>query len=303
MIQEDTIFNAKNAGFFECKICDFKCSKNSNYQSHLLTPKHKKRTKDTKKMPKNAENAENEKLYSCSCGSAYKFHSGLWRHKQKCMDNHQNNQTNQIITTEMSDKELILMLVKQNGDFLEIMKNGIYNNNSHNINNNSHNKTFNLNLFLNETCKDAMNLTDFIDSIKLQLSDLESVGELGYVEGISNIIVKSLKALDVTKRPVHCSDSKREIIYIKDEDKWEKEGEEKNKLKQAIKSIAHKNIILIPEFRKKYPDCGTSTSKRSDQYNKIIIESMGGSGNNDAEKEEKIIKKIAKETIIDKKVY
>jgi hypothetical protein len=157
-----------------------------------------------------------------------------------------------------------------------------------------------LNVFLNEHCKDAMNITDFVDSLKIQLSDLESVGKLGFVEGISNIIVKNLKALEVHKRPVHCSDSKREVMYIKDEDKWEKENEEKNKLRKVIKKIANKNSRLLPAFKEKYPDCGKSDSKFSDQYNKLIVEAMGGPGDNDYEKEDKIIKKIAKEVTIDK---
>ena len=168
---------------------------------------------------------------------------------------------------------------------------------------NSHNKTFNLNVFLNEYCKDAMNITDFVDSLKLQLVDLENVGKLGFVEGISNIIVKNLKALDVHKRPVHCSDSKREIMYIKDEDKWEKENEENNKIKKVIKKIAYKNQRLLPEFKKEHPDCGNYHSKYSDQYNKIVVESLGGSGDNDDEKEDKIIKNLAKQVIIDKDKY
>ena len=173
----------------------------------------------------------------------------------------------------------------------------IINNNNGNINSN---KTFNLNVFLNEQCKDAMNIMDFVDSLKLQLSDLENVGKHGFVEGISNIIVKNLKALDVHKRPVHCCDSKREVMYVKDENKWEKENDEKLKLRKVIKHIAHKNSKLIPEFRAKYPDCGKSDSVKSDQYNKLVIEAMGGTGDNDNEKENKIIKKIAKEVIIDK---
>jgi hypothetical protein len=145
-----------------------------------------------------------------------------------------------------------------------------------------------------------MNIMDFVDSLKIQLSDLENVGKLGFVDGISNIIVKNLKALDVNKRPVHCSDKKREIMYIKDEDKWEKENEDKNKLRKAIKHIAHKNTKMLPQFKAKYPDCIRSESNKSDQYNKLIIESMGGYGDNDKEKENKIMKKIAKEVIIDK---
>jgi hypothetical protein len=145
-----------------------------------------------------------------------------------------------------------------------------------------------------------MNIMDFVDSIKLQLSDLESVGQLGYVEGISNIIVKKLNSLDETKRPVHCADSKREVMYVKDENKWEKENENKQKLRKAIKRVASKNSRLIPEFKEVHPDCIKSSSPYSDQYNKLIIEAMGGSGDNDLEKENKIIRNIAKNVIIDK---
>jgi len=173
------------------------------------------------------------------------------------------------------------------------------NNNSFN-HTNSHNKTFNLQFFLNETCKDAMNIMDFVESVKLKLSDLEKVGEIGYVDGISNIIVENLNALDETKRPVHCTDTKREVLYIKDDNKWEKEDEDKNKMRKVIKKIAYKNQRLLPEFKKEHPDCGKYHSKYSDQYNKLIVESMGGSGNNDLEKEDKIIKKIAKEVTINK---
>ena len=201
------------------------------------------------------------------------------------------------------------MILKQNQEVLqqnselqiqlmEVIKTG-----THNINNtNSHNKTFNLQLFLNETCKDAMNIMDFVDSVKLQLSDLEKVAELGFVNGISNIIIKKLKDMDVTKRPLHCTDSKREIIYIKDENKWEKEIEDNKKIRKAIKHIAYKNSKNIPLFKDKYPDCIKSFSNKSDQYNKIIIEAMGGSGNEDKENENKIIKKIAKEVTIDKEI-
>jgi hypothetical protein len=134
----------------------------------------------------------------------------------------------------------------------------------------------------------------------LQLSDLINVGESGYIEGISNIIVKNLNALDVTARPIHCMDKKRETMYIKDEDKWEKDDANKAKMHKMVRKVANKNINLIQDYRDKYPDCMKSTSKYSDQFNKIIIESMGGSGDNDFEKEEKIIKKVAKEVVIDK---
>jgi hypothetical protein len=177
----------------------------------------------------------------------------------------------------------------------------INNINQNNINQtNSHNKTFNLQFFLNETCKDAMNISEFIENISLQLADLENIGKVGYVEGISNIIIKNLKALDVEKRPVHCSDIKREIMYVKDDDKWEKEPEEKQKIKQVISRVVSKNLGLLPAFQKKYPDYLKPDSKKSDEYNQIIMETMGGQHGNGDKNKEKIIRKIAREVVIDK---
>jgi len=243
--------------------------------------------------------------FICECGNEYKHRQGLWKHKKKCDE--KKSQTASEPNSQSSDikmlTNMVMDVVKQNQELTNKIVDICKNTSSTNISNssiNSHNKTFNLNVFLNEQCKDAMNIMDFVDSLKLQLADLEAVGKLGYVEGISNIIVKNLNALDVHKRPVHCSDSKREVMYIKDEDKWEKENEEKNKLRKVIKKIANKNSRLLPAFKEKYPDCGKSDSKFSDQYNKLIVEAMGGPGDNDCEKEDKIIKKIAKEVTIDK---
>ena len=275
---------------FYCECCDYECSKKSSWCQHLLTLKHQKAN--------NGLMQANEK-YTCeNCGVNFKHKSSFCRHKKKCKESIK-------FDDEISNKDLIIMLLKQNSQLIEqnveLTKNGITNtNNSHNTNTNSHNKTFNLQFFLNETCKDAMNIMDFVNSIQLQLSDLESVGKLGFVEGISNIITTNLKALDVTQRPVHCTDNKRETIYVKDENKWEKEDEQKNKIRKAIKKIATKNLCLLPKFKEAHPDCNRSSSKYSDQYNKIIIEACGGSGNNDTEKEDKIIRNIAKTVTINK---
>jgi Txe/YoeB family toxin of Txe-Axe toxin-antitoxin module len=182
---------------------------------------------------------------------------------------------------------------------MEVIKNGIVNNSHNTTNTNSHNKAFNLNFFLNETCKEAMNIGDFVDSLKLQLSDLENVGEAGYIEGISNIIVKNLKEMDITKRPVHCTDKKRETVYIKDNDKWEKD-EDRSKMHKLIKKVAFKNANMFAKFREVHPDCTAYHSKFGDQYHKIVYESMGGKGDNDFEKNERIIKNILKEVTIDK---
>jgi hypothetical protein len=287
-----TNFTPNYASKFNCINCDFKSSKKTDYERHLSTQKHKNNVLTTD------DNQKNEKKYICDlCEKEYTDRAGLWRHKKKCVE-----QPLTISENMTADKDLIMMLVKQNTELMEILKNGTNNNNqSHNTN--SLNKTFNLQFFLNETCKDAMNIMDFVDSIQLQLSDLEKVGEIGYVEGISNIITSKLKSLDVTQRPIHCTDKKREVLYIKDEDKWEKEDEQKKKVRKAIKRVASKNIQLIPKFKETHPDCVKAASRFSDQYNKMIIESMGGSGDNDLEKEDKIIKKISNVITIDKEQY
>ena len=286
---------------FYCKNCDYGTSKKSSYDDHLLSAKHQKRrigdvlvTNGNTILPKICSSK-----FTCeNCNKEYASRNGLWKHSKNC---------NLIESTtqkdEPSDKELMLALIKDNSELknmiMEVIKNGINNNNNNTTHTNSHNKAFNLNFFLNETCKDAMNIMDFVDSIKLQLSDLEGVGELGYIEGISNIIVKNLKELDVTQRPVHCTDKKRETMYVKDENKWEKD-EEKQKLHKVVRKVTCKNQNLISKFKEIHPDYNKYHSKFSDQYNKIIVESMGGPGDNDFEKEEKIIKNISKQVFIEK---
>jgi hypothetical protein len=276
---------------FYCDTCDYGCSKKFCWTQHLSTSKHTKAKSELMKA--------NEKYECEKCTKTFKHQSSYSRHKKKCSD------INSIeIEDDKSDKDLIMMLIKQNTKLIEqnaeLVKNGTHNTNSNNTN--SLNKTFNLQFFLNETCKDAMNIMDFVDSIKLQLTDLENVGKIGYVEGISNIITTNLNLLDETQRPIHCTDNKREVLYVKDENKWEKENENKHKIRKAIKKIAYKNTKMLKDFKDKHPDCEKSNSKYSDQYNKIIVEAFGGSGNNDIEKENKIIKKISNVTTIDKSI-
>jgi hypothetical protein len=287
-----TIKSPKISKNFYCEKCDYICCKNSEYTKHTMTAKHQILQNPTS----NPTSKISEKIYSCTCGKIYKHSSTLYAHRKKC-DIYNNSAIHNTQTDVLNgtDKDLIMMLVKQNSELLEVIKNGTNNNTI-----NSHNKTFNLQFFLNETCKDAMNIMDFVDSIKLQLTDLEKVGKIGYVEGISNIIVKNLNSLDENKRPVHCTDSKREVMYVKDENKWEKEDENKQKLRKVIKHITHKNSKLLNEFKAQHPDCNKSDSKYSDQYNKLVIEAMGGKGDNDLEKENKIIKNIAKGVVIEK---
>jgi len=300
---------------FYCQKCDYRTCKKSSYNDHLLSAKHIKPHNgdavgdngDTK----SAEILPSKKLFVCEgCNKSYLSRNGLWKHKKNCkIDANVDTEENIVLsTTEISEKDLIMLIVKQNTELIkennefknmmmEVIKNGTHNNN--NNTNNSHNKAFNLQFFLNETCKDAMNITDFVESIKLQLSDLENVAEVGYIEGISNIIVKNLKKLDVTQRPVHCTDKKRETMYVKDEDTWEKD-EENKQMHKVVKKVTDKNARLILKYKEAHPDCMTYHSRFNDKYNKIIVESMGGSGNNMFEKEEKIIAKVSKEVTVDK---
>jgi hypothetical protein len=299
MKQNETNLGLKSPINYICEFCDFKSFQKSKYNRHLSTLKHEKRTNETNLKQ------DLDKKSQCFCGKSFTSRTTMWRHKKKCTETNftlNENKINLNENSEIPDKELIMMLIKQNSELVEVLKNGTHTtSNSHN-NINSLNKTFNLQFFLNETCKDAMNIMDFVDSIKLQLSDLENVGKIGYVEGISSIIDSNLKALDVTQRPIHCTDKKREVLYIKDEDKWEKENDNKTIIRKAIKHISNKNTKLIPIFREKHPDCNKSISKYSDQYNKLIIEAMGGYGDNDLEKEDKIIKNISKNVTIDKEI-
>jgi hypothetical protein len=312
---------AKLCSKYYCEKCDYTTSKKSSFDKHIESKKHQKGVLTTLDNDLDAKLCS--KKYSCkNCKKIFNDRAGLWRHNKKCIipengPNIDNPTPSELNVEKVEIFDLVKYLMKENGELknmmmdqqnkmmeqqnmmIKVMENGTNNTTNNTINTNSHNKAFNLNFFLNETCKDAMNIMDFVESIQLQLSDLEKVGELGYVEGISNIIVKNLKEMDVTQRPVHCTDKKRETIYIKDENKWEKD-DEKNKIRKMIKRVASKNQRLLLKFKEMHPDCIKYHSKYSDQYNKLIVESMGGSGNNDLEKEDKIIRNIAKSVVVDK---
>jgi hypothetical protein len=314
-----TILVPKKAEKFRCLCCDFNTSRFSQYQRHLDTEKHKRlqnTTNTTKKFQKvpNLEVEKTEKNYECeNCHKKYLHHSSLWKHKQNCNEYNLETEKKEPSTIAGLDANFLKFVLENNTEnikniVMEVCKQIQPNNNMNNSYNttqthtNSHNKTFNLQIFLNETCKDAMNLTDFINSIDLQLSDLESVGKLGFVNGISNILIKNLNAMDVTMRPVHCSDTKREVMYVKEDGKWEKDEEDNAKLRKAIKRLAFNNSKLLPVYRKKYPDSENPLSTKSDKYNKLVIEAYGGK-QDDIINENKIIKNIVKQTGIDKEHF
>lgn len=309
----DDLENPKKPIGYVCHCCCFKTGNKKDFLRHQMTRKHLKRMNGLWK--EDDFTPQNPKTYCCPCGKIYKYNQGLWKHQQKCYifkENtfeHANNSKPPSLSSESDIKiltNIVLDVVKQNQELtnkiVDICKSGLNNfqTNILNSNINSHNKTFNLHFFLNETCKNAMNITDFVNSLQLQLSDLENVGKLGYIDGISSIIVKNLNALDETTRPIHCTDKKRETFYIKDEDKWEKDDEEKKQIKKVINNVAYKNEQLLTLFKELHPDCNFCESKYADQYSKLVIESMGGIGSNEIEKNDKIIKNIAKEVTISK---
>lgn len=315
----------KSSEVYVCQNCDYSTSRRSQFDRHLLTAKHqnvdnvdknvdKKVPKSSKKLASEMD-AEGEK-YQCLCGKLYKHRQSLSLHKKKCDVNVEDAGTtikeyNQKITTTLvmelikQNKSLQEMLCEQHNKMVEIVKdNKSIMTTTNNTNNTTNNNHFNLNLFLNETCKDAINMTDFIDSLNVKLKDLEYTAKTSYAEGISKIFINGLISLNVPDRPIHCSDFKRDIIYIKDDNIWEKDDEHKTKLTKAIKLVGHKNMKQISEWQKVYPEYNDPESKQNDNYMKMLCNAMSGSTKEEAEKNyEKIIKNIVKEVVIDKDIF
>jgi hypothetical protein len=295
---------------FYCKICDYGTCKKSSYDDHLLSAKHFKRQKGNDLETNGNSDAEfmtksSSSKYTCeNCDKEFKTRSGLWKHKKIC-----NYQMNEHFGT--TDKELMMQILKDNSELkniiFKVVESGLVNN-SHNTTNNSnntncHNKAFNLNFFLNETCKDALNMSDFIKLIQPSFDDLENTGRKGYVEGITDLILKNLRALDQSKRPIHCSDLKRSTLYIRENNHWGKEDEDKPILTNAIKAIAHQNIKKIHAWTEKYPDCRDPESKKNNMYLKIVSNSMcGGTEEETKTNLNNIIRNIVKEVTIDKQI-
>ncbi len=316
---------SNNVNKYSCDICDYMCCNKTNYEKHLLTRKHRNAYECLQN-----NNIKFQKKYTCNmCDKEYDFRQSLYRHKKICKEFklHETANVNDLSNNNISNVEvsyltnLVLEVVKnntelqkhtneiqkqnyelqkQNQEFqkqvLEICKNNkntVINSNS---NNNSHNKTFNLQLFLNEECKDAMNMSEFINSIQLKVSDIENIGKLGYVEGVSNIIIKQLNDTDINKRPVHCSDAKRETLYVKEENKWEKDTHETKQMLTAVRGVNKKNYQMLHNWKETHPKCTDSKSTQCDDYMKIMSKVMDG----DEENINKVIKKVAKEVVIEK---
>jgi hypothetical protein len=275
----------KLAKKFHCAYCDYKCCKESDYTKHLGTRKHANASAG---LHKNSP----EKMYTCSsCDKKYTFRQSLYNHKKNCKPDKPDDEIKSL-------SNIVIELIKSNADLqkqmMEVCKHSQVTNTI-----NSHNKTFNLQFFLNEQCKDAMNLVDFVNSMTLEFSDLEEVGKLGYVEGISNIIIRNLNALDIYKRPIHCSDGKREIMFVKQDDVWEKENNTYDKLRRAIKQVTYKNSSLLVPWSEKYPNCMNNQHHLNDVYVRMMGQAMGGK-EAFVDSENKIMKKIAKAVLIEK---
>jgi hypothetical protein len=302
----EIIGNPKNEKIFLCSVCNFKCKYKSNYDKHLLTEKHKKHINEQ----------ETETKYICSqCNKEYLNNSGLWKHKKKCFINHDREpeKLNNIFTpcnnvgsynsvipeffmeVLKESKELQNVLMEQNKELqnklLELASKQTMNINTQN------NQQFNLQFFLNETCKDAMNIVDFVNSLKLTLEDFETTGRLGFVDGISRIIIKELKKLNTEKLPIHCTDLKRETVYI-----WEKENEDKRKLKWVINRVADLNLNQHHEWQAKYPNCRENNTPENHHFINLTKVALGGCGNEEEDKfREKIMRNVIKEVVLDKK--
>jgi len=310
-----SIGSQKNRMKYNCDCCVFITCDKKDYNRHLETNKHQMRFLEvhgshlSSQKPQKTE--KTRKPYKCeNCDKSYTNSGGLWKHNQKCgLNPGARNPINETTrdTTCIDKDKIILDLISDNRKLaervIELSKNAGNNGTINNNNNNGTiNNNFNLNVFLNETCKDAMNITDFIQSIKLQLDDFEKVGELGYAEGISRMFINGLNQLDVTKRPIHCSDLKRETLHIKDKDKWEKDVD-KSRVTRAIKDLSNKNFMLMDDWQKLNPGCKEYNNRKNDIYLKMMVESLGPADVVAENRDHgKIIRKIAKNTIIDKSI-
>jgi hypothetical protein len=288
-----------------CNCCNIKTNNKKDFNKHILTAKHKNLTNVNKMETNFPKNNENTSIFTCkNCYKEYKSRVGLWKHNKQCT-NEETEDNGYYEGINIKDKDaLVLHLLKQNGELqkslIELSKDKSVTNNNTNCHN-TNNTAFNLNFFLNETCKDALNITEFVSSIKISLDDLENTGRQGYIEGISNIILKNLKNLSHYDRPIHCSDQKREVLYIKNDNQWIKETEEKPILTKAIKTIANENIKQIKTWREQHPECTDAESKKNSLYLKIVSNSMSGTDKEECDKNlNKIITNVAKETIIPK---
>lgn len=281
-----------------CPQCNYQTKYKHHFNRHMTTDKH------IKNHNKPSATQRKLKKYVCECGKSYSHKSGLCKHKNGCnyvdtfaIPMNQNNLISLLIDQNQEFKQ---MMIDQNKKIVELVQEkSVYNDNSTNSHNSNH---FNLNLYLNVTCKDAMNISDFVNSFNLQLDDLEQTGKLGYVDGISKIFIDRLNELNVHDRPMCCSDLRREVIYVKNNDVWEKETNKHEKLKLIIKTITHRNMGQILVWQDRNPDWNNPYTKTNDIYLKMVNNNMGGITEEEMNRNyDKIISRVAREIVIDKR--
>jgi len=307
----------KVANKFVCEKCDYNTSKLSSYKKHLTTAKHLGKQKETEKLLKVAN------THNCEyCNKTYHNRSSLWKHKQKCMYQYReavNNGSEQNISLEVIEKEethtALFELIKQNQEFKELLVEQQKENQGlqkqlleavkdvkHVTNNtvNSNNK-FNLNFFLNEQCKDAMNISEFLENMQLDMEDLLETGRLGYVNGISRIFINKLRELDTYKRPLHCTDLKRETLYIRDNDVWEKEENSKETLRKLVDKVANKNCKTMRQWTEENPNYTEMDSIENEEFMKLSNAILGGFGEWESKQfGDKVIRNVIKDVFIAK---
>jgi len=292
---------------FFCKDCDYKTNVKSNYTKHCLTAKHINVMKSNKCNEKVSESIGE---HPCrNCGKVYKSNVGLWRHNKSCSS----IGTTTIALTDTTilsilkeNQEIKSLLVEQQKENKELMNKmleisqqqlttptTVINNPTTTTNNNNN---FNLNFFLNETCKDAMNIQEFLENIRIQFDDLMTIGDTGFVNGVSDIIIKQLKDLEINKRPIHCTDPKRETIYLKEEAAWNKDDKDKTKLKGILEKIEYKNVAALRQWCSENPDANINNTPQNLLRDKIYLETLRG----DDKTRDKIIKNISKEVTIER---
>ena len=313
--------NAEKCHVFVCEKCDFKSSKESNYKLHLDTIKHKRVTESNKKMPKSGA-----QLFNCICGNSYKYRPGLAKHKRTCVAVGASVSSlleeNKVMSANIEDvvccdnkviitKDMFMELINDNKEMIKVIKGqqeqinniipkiGNITNNTTNNNNTTMNNNFNLNVFLNEQCKDALNISDFIDSLKITLEDLLFSKTNGISRGITDVLIKGLKELDIYKRPIHCTDIKRDIMYIKDEDKWLKDDSH-DMMKNTIVKIADMERTALQQWAIDNPDWMETERKQLEYL--TMMRSICEPIEKYTNYERKIIKNVGKEILVDKKI-
>jgi hypothetical protein len=294
----------KNTDRYVCESCLFKTQHRRDYDNHLLTAKHKRIT--------NGNNmTKTPTKFICICGKEYRNRHTLSRHRKYC--DYKEIVAAPVVSQEFCNSSMMLDIINDNREFKSLLIEQLKENkelmnklievssNPTTINNNNNNTTnnnqkFNLNFFLNETCKDAMSIEEFINNIRITVEDLLTIGDAGFVNGVSDIFVKQLRDLDVSKRPIHCTDSKRETIYLKENAAWNKDNHEKSRLKQIIERVEYKNVSALRDWCNENPDSKINNTPNNLLRDKIYMETLQGDDHN----RDKIIKNISKEIMIDK---